>query len=190
MYKLIVDSATKTLYVALVKDNEVISERYILGKNDHAKNIFIVIEDILNNEHIRITDLDSIICGKGPGSYTGVRMAVTIGKMVCTNCNVKLYSISTLYLMSSGYSGNVLAYIDARRGNSFNAVYVNDNIVLDECLRNTSLLLDKYNDFTIVGEDDIKVDPIKVINKSVLEDNPHGFVPNYLRDTEAERNLV
>ena len=46
-----------------------------------------------------------------------------------------------------------------------------------------------YPDYKVVSEDNIKVNPIKVINHSILCKNPHGFVPNYLRETEAERNL-
>lgn len=188
MYSMIVDSSTKTLYIGLVKDSKVIDERYVSGRNDHAKNILATIENVLSKANIKINELDRIICGVGPGSYTGVRMAVTVGKMIATNTNVKLYSISTLYLMSSGYNGRVVAYIDARRGNSFSAAYLDDNLECDEALRNTLEFLEEYKDYTKVSEDNIKVDALKVINKAIRYDNPHGFVPNYLRETEAERN--
>lgn len=188
MYKLILDTATKNLYVCLIKDNLVIDERYICGKNDHAKNILTTIDDILNKEGIKVTMLDSIICGVGPGSYTGVRMSVTVGKMIACNSNVKLYGISSLYLMSSGYDGKVLSLIDARRGNSFCSSYVNDEIESEDLLRDTSLFIDSHKDYFIVDENNMKVNPLKVINKALVCNNPHGFVPNYLRETEAERN--
>ena len=78
MYTLILDSATKTLYVALLKDNNVLKEIYLEGRNDHAKNIVLKVEEILNDNNIKAFDLDDIIVGIGPGSYTGVRMAVTV----------------------------------------------------------------------------------------------------------------
>ena len=182
MYKLILDTATKNLYVCLIKDNLVIDERYICGKNDHAKNILTTIDDILNKEGIKVTMLDSIICGVGPGSYTGVRMSVTVGKMIACNSNVKLYGISSLYLMSSGYDGKVLSLIDARRGNSFCSSYVSDEIECEDLLRDTSLFIDSHKDYFIVDENNMKV------NKALVCNNPHGFVHNYLRETEAERN--
>ncbi|MGM9972304.1 MAG: tRNA (adenosine(37)-N6)-threonylcarbamoyltransferase complex dimerization subunit type 1 TsaB [Anaeroplasmataceae bacterium] len=188
MYKLLVDSSTKTLYIALVYNDMVVDERYIEGRNDHAKNILSQIEDILNKQNIKIKDLDSIICGVGPGSYTGVRMAVTVGKMVATNTNVGLYGVSSLYLMSSGYDGNIVSYIDARRGNSFSVAYSNDKALCEEKLRNTKEFLSEYEGFMLVSEDNMKVDALKVINHASLVLNPHGFVPNYLRETEAERN--
>ncbi len=189
MNKLIVDSSTKTLYIALVSDLKVIEEMYILGRSDHATNIVLKIDEILKNHNLNVSDLEGIYCGVGPGSYTGVRMAVTVGKMVSTNTNVKLYAFSSLFLLSSGYSGKVLPYIDARRGNSFNALYDDMKLILEEGLRNTEDTINNHKDYMAVSEDMIKVDPIKVIKSATLCENPHGFVPNYLRETEAERNL-
>ncbi|MCR5706480.1 MAG: tRNA (adenosine(37)-N6)-threonylcarbamoyltransferase complex dimerization subunit type 1 TsaB [Acholeplasmatales bacterium] len=189
MSKLIVDSSTKTLYIALVDKDKLVEEMYIEGRNDHAKNIVSKIDEILKKNNINIGELEGIYCGVGPGSYTGVRMAVTVGKMVSTNTNVKLYGFSSLYLIASGYDGKTLPYIDARRGNSFNALYDGMNIVLPEALRPTEDTIKENKDYRPISEDMIKVDPIKVIKSSTICDNPHGFVPNYLRETEAERNL-
>lgn len=188
MYKMILDTSTKILYVGLVKDDKVVDEVYQSGKNDHAKNLFVVINNVLEKEGIKITDLDSIICGVGPGSYTGVRMAVTVGKMLASNSNVKLYGISSLYLMSSFYDGKVIAYIDARRGNSFCAAFIDHKYYKEDLLRNTKEFIDELGDFKLIDEDSFKVDPMNVIKNATLCESPHGFMPNYLRETEAERN--
>lgn len=190
MYTLILDSATKTLYVALLKDNNVLKEIYLEGRNDHAKNIVLKVEEILNDNNIKAFDLDDIIVGIGPGSYTGVRMAVTVCKMLSVFGNKNLYSISTLKLMASGYKGNVLARIDARRGNSFGMILNtnNDEYILNEGMYDTNGLLNKEHDFDVT-EDNMKVDPLYCLMYKAKVDEPHLLVPNYLRDTEAERNL-
>ena len=126
MYDLILDSSTKILYISLVKDEKVVYEKYLEGKNDHAKNIVYMVDEALKSENIDAFKLDKIIVGYGPGSYTGVRMAVTVAKMIAVFANVKLYTISTLLLMASGEKDLVKASIDARRGNAFSFVYVND----------------------------------------------------------------
>lgn len=189
MYRLILDTATKTLYAALLDGEKILSEEYIEGRNDHAKNVVSVVERMLKESNIAAKDLGEVYVGVGPGSYTGVRMAVTVGKMIATNTNASLYSFSSLYMMASGYDGDVLPYIDARRGNSFNAVYSLDRAILEDGLRPTEETLSEYNNCVKVSEDDIKVNPLKVIKNSKYEKNPHGLVPNYLRETEAERNL-
>jgi len=191
MYSLILDSATKVLYVSLVKDNKVVFENYIEGRNDHAKNIVAKVNEALESASISSDDLDEVIVGIGPGSYTGVRMAVTVAKMLAVfKKNIKLYTISTLKLMASGSKGIVLSTIDARRGNCFGAVIdiENNKYVADEALIAMEDIKKNKYDFE-ANELSYKVDPIYVINNKELVSNPHLLVPNYLRETEAERNL-
>ena len=190
MYTLILDSATKTLYVALLKDNNVLKEIYLEGRNDHAKNIVLKVEEILNENNIKAFDLDNIIVGIGPGSYTGVRMAVTVCKMLSIFGKKDLYSISTLKLMASGSKGIVLSMIDARRNNSFGMIIDTklDKYLINEGLIETDKLKNNKYDF-IVTESNYKVNPIYVLEHKEEVKEAHLLVPNYLRDTEAERNL-
>ena len=133
MYSLILDSSTKVLYVALVKDNDILFEKYIEGKNDHAKNIVYTVDEAIKAAGIDSFKLNKVIVGYGPGSYTGVRMAVTVAKMMAVFAHVELYTISSLKLMASGEKGVVNASIDARRGNAFAGVFdiVNDKLILE-----------------------------------------------------------
>lgn len=188
MNTLILDSSTATLYVAVIKDNFVF-EKYISGRNDHAKNIVNCIDLLLKDAELRVDDLNRIIVGYGPGSYTGVRMAVTVGKMMAVFKKIQLYTISTLKLMASGYFGVVKASIDARRGNAFSAIFDmnNDTNILDEGLYSYEQLSEFKFD-SEVKDGEFKVNPFKVIELASLVDEPHLLVPNYLRDTEAERN--
>lgn len=190
MYSLIIDSATKILYIALVNDEKILYENYINGKNDHAKNIVSKIDEALKLNNITTDNLDEVIVGVGPGSYTGVRMAVTVAKMLATFKNIKLYKISTLKLMASGYKCKVLALIDARRNNSFATIIdvENNNYILKEGLYDNDLLLNNEFDYKVTDEAYL-VDPLYVLENKEYVENYHLLVPNYLRDTEAERNL-
>ena len=123
MKTLILDSATNLLYTVLLIDDQIVFESYVKGKNDHASAILVEVEKACKKGNIELKELDKVIVGYGPGSYTGVRMAVTVGKMITTmESKIKLYTISTLFLMASGSSGKVFAEIDARRGNCFGYV--------------------------------------------------------------------
>ena len=190
MYSLILDSSTKVLYIALLKDNTLLEDIYVTGQNDHAKNIVSKVDFLLKKYNIESKNLGEVICGYGPGSYTGVRMAVTVAKMLAVFMNIPLYKISTLKLMASGSNGKVLALIDARRGNSFGMIYdMNKNeYIQNEGLYETNLLKSKEYD-NIVTEESFKVDPIYCFNNKELVENPDLLIPNYLRETEAERNL-
>lgn len=190
MYTLILDSATKILYISLIKDNKVLFEKYLEGFNDHAKNIVYLVDEALKENKISVDDLGKIVVGIGPGSYTGVRMAVTVAKMLSSFKEIPLYEISTLKLMASGKKGIILSMIDARRNSSFAAIIdtKKDKYVLTEGLYENDKLLDM--DYEEVSKEDcFIVDPIYVINNSTVVENVDLLTPNYLRDTEAERNL-
>ena len=92
--------------------------------------------------------------------------------------------------MASSKKGLVLSSIDARRGNCFGMIIDNDKdeYVINEALISYDEL--KNNKYDIeVTENDYIVDPIYVLNHKKIVDEPHLLVPNYLRDTEAERNI-
>lgn len=191
MTTLIIDSALKQMYIALVKDNKVLFEKYELGKNDHAKNIVALVDLALSRNKMTVDNLDEIVCGVGPGSYTGVRMAVTIAKMIGSFKKVSVYPISSLFLMASGTDGVVLSTVDARRGNSFGAIIdtVNGKFIVNEGLYETAKLKEANYEIE-VNEENFVVNPLRVIKyKGDKVENIELLVPNYLRDTEAERNL-
>ena len=181
MNSLIIDTSTENLYVALCgKDRREILEK---GKN-HAQVLMKKIDEVLNG--LKVEDLDEIIVGVGPGSYTGVRVGVVVAKMFSWTKNIPLKKVSSLYIECSGYEGIRSVSIDARRGNAFCAIYDNDDsLILEEALR-------PINEFTKAGlditEKEYKPDMEKIIKKATLVKDVHALVPNYLRKTEAERN--
>lgn len=191
MYSLVIDTSTKFLYLAIVNNEKIISQKVFEGSKNHAGNSVYQLQLMLNENNISVQDITSVYCGKGPGSYTGLRISVTIAKMLASFKDIKLYSISSLFLAGSGYNNkNVAVLFDARRGNSFCGCYGEQ--IIEDKLRDTKEFLsmvENLSDIKIVYEDDFKVDPIKVIKNSNEELSIEDFVPNYLRITEAEYNL-
>lgn len=191
MTSLIIDTSTKYLYIALVKDDVVLEEKVFEGSKNHAGNSVYQIDLLLKLHNLKTTDLDNVYCGHGPGSYTGVRISVTIAKMLASFGNINLYGISSLYLAGSGYDNkNVAVMFDARRGNSFCACY-GENIIEDKLRSNDEFLsmINKYDDLVIVNESNFKVNPLKIIKNGIKISDVEAFVPKYLRITEAEYNL-
>ena len=126
--RLVIDSATKYLYVALYEDNKCLGKYYESGNNDHSTKLMIEIERIFSISNTKVANLDEIIIGIGPGSYTGLRIGVVVAKMFGWNNDIPVRTISSLALMASSYEGEeyILSEIDARRGNSFIGLYKNE----------------------------------------------------------------
>jgi len=194
--RLVIDSATKYLYVGLYNNFECVSKYYEAGKNDHSVKIMPEIQRILEENKLKVKDLDEIYIGIGPGSYTGLRVGVVIAKMFGWNNNIPVFTVSSLGMMASNKNENglYLAEIDARRGNSFLGLYkIEEGIISlqdNEQLTN----LEEYKsdikeEFEVVNEGipDMK----KIIQSKMFQhvEDIHGLNPNYLRITEAERNL-
>jgi tRNA threonylcarbamoyladenosine biosynthesis protein TsaB len=194
--RLVIDSASKFLYVALYNDLECLGKYYAEGNNDHSVKLMSEIERIFVSNNVKVKDLDEIIVGVGPGSYTGLRIGVVVAKMFAWNNNIPVKTVSSLamFASSSTIDGLILTEIDARRGNSFLGLYrkAGKNIVLEDEEKLTNLENYKESieeDFEVInkGEPNIEV----ILNSDVLTlvSDIHGLNPNYLRITEAERNL-
>jgi len=194
--RLVIDSATKYLYIALYDDLQCLGKYYKSGNNDHSTKLMTEIERIFLDNNTKIADLDEIIIGIGPGSYTGLRIGVVVAKMFGWNNDIPVKTISSLALIASSYDGEeyILTEIDARRGNSFIGLYKNQGkgliLAKDEILTNLEDFKNSLeNPYQVISEGEMNME--KILNSKLLSeiDDIHSLNPNYLRITEAERNL-
>jgi tRNA threonylcarbamoyladenosine biosynthesis protein TsaB len=94
-----IETATPLCSVALAIDGRVISERESMEEKSHASRLTVFIEEILNEQGLEIRDLDAIAIGKGPGSYTGLRIGVSVAKGLCYGSNLPLIAANTLKIL-------------------------------------------------------------------------------------------
>jgi len=120
---LTIDTATDILYVHVMKDGRPVFEHQEKGHKDHAVKLLPTLIKALESSGLKGPDLDGILVGVGPGSYTGVRMGVVVAKMWAKEWDIPLFKISTLALMASAKKGPTLAMIDARNQHVFAGAY-------------------------------------------------------------------
>lgn len=192
MRTLFFDVSTNVMYVGLAKDDILIDYSIRFATRDHAKYLVDRIDQVLKRNKLRLDQIDELIIGYGPGSYTGIRIAVVVGKMLAYAKAVKLRIVSSLFFMTSGYEGKVAALIDARRGYVFSGIYENGKTILEDDYR---LLQDlKTNELyqtaqtVFIDDRSFLINPKRIREKSVEVIDVHGLEPNYLRKTEAENN--
>jgi tRNA threonylcarbamoyladenosine biosynthesis protein TsaB len=192
MKRLFIDSSTALMYVGLAKDDILRDFSIRVAKRDHAKYMVDRIDQIIRRNNMTIDEIDEIIVGIGPGSYTGIRIAVMVAKMIGFTKGIPLRTISSLFFMTSGYRGRVAAMIDARRGNVFSAVYDEGKIIMEEGLRSYQALKEELAPLqaepVFIDEMNYEISIPAIILKSVPVFDVHALEPNYLRITEAERD--
>ena len=96
MNKLIIDTSTYYLYTSVIKNDECVYNKVLYGKNNHSENLMNIIEEGLAD--IKAKELDEIIVGIGPGSYTGVRIALTVAKTLAWTLNIPLKTLFFGYM--------------------------------------------------------------------------------------------
>lgn len=208
MISLLLDTSNQALSVAVNRDGRMIAEINTNYKKTHSETLVDNIQKVLSIADIKKNHIDRIIVAKGPGSYTGVRIGITVAKMLAKQLNIPIYSVSSLFVLavSNHVTGNAVPLIDARRGHVYGAVY---NIQEDDY---TEVIAPAYIEFSTLAADidegvfllnsqekiTIDIDEYTHVTPRISEterykkalklEDADQLVPDYLRISEAERN--
>ena len=207
MRYLFIDTSTHGLTISLSSESEILSISTSCRINEHSKYALTEMEKVFEEASLKPSDIDKIIVVNGPGSFTGIRIGVTIAKTYAWALEKSISPVSSLLINAFGYDGYnyYVSVIDARRDCVYAAIYdANYQTVLNEQYMSISDLNDIITSldgtYIITGDidiNDIKSAPIKVDVLKVIKyckDNntvsPHSLNPNYLKRVEAEEKLM
>ena len=114
---LFIDTSYSLLSLALVEDDKVIAETSYDSMNEHSKYTMMGIDKIFKESSMEPHEVDKIMVVNGPGSFTGIRIGVTIAKVYAWALNKKVIPISTLkaYALSNSGYDYYISVLDARR---------------------------------------------------------------------------
>ncbi len=217
MNYLAIDTSTMISTVTVGDDKEILGDFNVNQSKTHSESLVPMIETLLDLLGMTIKDIDKFIIAQGPGSFTGLRIGMTVAKTLAQVEKKDLIIISTLKAMAAGSTSDKakLPLIDARSTRVYGALYDKDlkeiipeNLYeIDDLARLVNekgleiemigLMNDKYFD---KFEKAVKA-PINInncIGRSLIrlcqEENPkakalYEISPNYLRKSQAEREL-
>lgn len=121
-----IDTANTPLSIAIVKDGKVLTEENTSMPINHSLRAMPAIEEAFERAKLKPADLDGIVVAEGPGSYTGVRIGVTIAKTLAWTLNKPLIGISSLQSLATNglfFTGLICPIVDARRKHVYAGVY-------------------------------------------------------------------
>ncbi|AAZ27576.1 tRNA (adenosine(37)-N6)-threonylcarbamoyltransferase complex dimerization subunit type 1 TsaB [Colwellia psychrerythraea] len=130
MNYLALDASTEACSVALQVNGKTFS-RYELCPQSHSLHLLPMIDAVLHEAGIKLAELDGLIFGQGPGSFTGVRIGVGVAQGLAFSANLPVVGVSSLQAMAQlAYikhgQKQVLAAIDARMSEVYNGYFVLD----------------------------------------------------------------
>lgn len=202
MRSLLIDTTSSFINVSIIEDNNILYSYNDEIKKDMSSMIIPIIDEGFKTVNFSLNDINKIFVVNGPGSFTGIRIGVTIGKTIAWALKKDIIPLSSLELLATTPTNKkyIVSMIDARRGNVFGAIYdANLNIIKKEQLIKLEELTGNLDsDYELVSHDNIvntikpNIDIIKIINKHINDKglNPHNLNPNYLKLTEAEENKL
>lgn len=204
MISLFIDTCTSNLIVSLIKDTKILSNYNEYIKTDLSVKIVPVMQDIFSKAKITPNDVDHIFITNGPGSFTGIRMGVTVAKTFAWALNKQITPISSLECIATTpvKEDYIVPIIDARRDYVYAGIYnehldviMNDQYIsieqLKKEIKDKNVRFISYDEFESIDSLKPKIDIIKIVEKHKKDQglNPHKVNPNYLKLTEAEMSL-
>ena len=200
-----IDTTSDYLYSCIYQDGKILIE--LKKKLDHDLSVYSVdeINKMMESINIKPNDIAKIIVVTGPGSFTGIRIGVTIAKIFAYTLNKKITTITSLDAMAESIETDdlIVPIIDARRGYVYAKIIDHDNIILDDSyisLEKLLLMLHGLNkEYQVITNNnfDFKTQPYSPNFKKIIEKfknkeciNPHLVNPTYFKLTEAEENKM
>ena len=122
---LALDGSTYSGSVAVIRDDVVIAERELPpsptpGRSGRDENFMPMVAAALKDAGIDASEIDRVVCGEGPGSFTSLRIAASIAKGIAVGVGCPLFSVSSLLLIVADRSeGRYVATLAAMRGELF-----------------------------------------------------------------------
>ncbi len=128
MLTLALDTSNTPLSVAVIQDQQPLALIQTAKARNHSATLMPAIDQALNFAAVKLTDIDQFIVAAGPGSYTGVRIAITTAKMLAWTLKKPLYQVSSLAALTTTWRSVMPApllvpLIDARRNCFFAGFY-------------------------------------------------------------------
>ena len=197
MITILLDSSNINLSVGIAKDNLLLD--YVSYEAWQQQSEFMIPElnKLLEKYGIKKEDISDVVVAKGPGSYTGVRIAITIAKTIATALGAKLYAVSSLRVQKDRKKPSI-CLINARGNRSYIGVYEDEKVILeDRIMQNDEVLnyINEHPNYSVCGE-------VKYLNlqgvlsnnieemlslKGCLEEiNPLSLKPVYMKEEYAK----
>lgn len=195
MYNLLLDSSDSKLSIGISNENEILYSNSFYAWQRQSEYMIPEIEKALNVLNLSLKDISKVVLGIGPGSYTGVRIPLSIAKTMNIANNVEIVPVSSLKILGTNEE-KYIALMNARSARSYIGIYCyGQEILKDQVIENNKIddLIQQYlkEGYVIKGDVDYLdlqdsrtniVEGLFSYQNSSVCDNPMALCPVYLKD--------
>lgn len=188
MYTLLIDTHFTKVILVLYKDDNIIKVIVEESNQSHSIITMPLIRELLKENNLDINEINQIVVVNGPGSFTGVRIGVTIAKTISYCLNIPIKVISSLEILACNVkcdNDKIVAFND--RNGYFVGKFDNKNKLLEDYfyLSNSEYQTFKTNNVVFDILEDIDYNEVykMIMDKEVI--NPHLVNPIYVKKIEV-----
>lgn len=202
MIVLYIDTSLDNLTVAIFENEKLLSKKCRKCKNEHSIYTVSYIKDVLEECNLKPIDIDKIMVVNGPGSFTGLRIGVSVAKTFGYLLNKDIILVSSLKQMALSIKNQIaISLIDAKNDNYYMGVYdMFDNEIKCEKFATKEEVIEQinlYKDAKVISNKNFKIDEFevekveldieKIIKYYINEptSNINDVLPNYLKLPQA-----
>ena len=141
-----IDSSAITAGCALCEDGRIIAEEFLNTKHTHSQTLLPMVENILKNAEVTLSQIDRIAVTVGPGSFTGLRIGVSAVKGMAMGAGKPVTAVSTLEAIAQNLIGidcTVCCAMDARCGQVYNALFKSEGGVISRICEDRALRMEE-----------------------------------------------
>lgn len=120
------DTSTFTMSLAITRNGDLLTERTLRTRGGHSPHLLNAISEMLRDTSLALQDLDLLVVGKGPGSFTGLRVGLASLKGLAFANQIPLYGVSSLAAMAhaaKAFKGLIVPVLDARKKETYAGLY-------------------------------------------------------------------
>ncbi len=194
MFVILLDSSNTSLTVGLANENGVLDSTSYEAWQSQSEHMIPELDTLLNKHNVSYKDISDVVVSIGPGSYTGVRIAITIAKTIAVATGAKLYGISSLRCQKDRKNPSI-CLINARSGRSYFGVFEDDKVLVEDTILTNDKVLEyisSHPTYTVCGntqylgiegkEPDIARELYSLMKVSEPVDDPLALKPVYMKD--------
>ncbi len=189
MRSLFISTYNEFITIALLSNGKVINIKEVQSVKSHSIYLIPTIELVLKEENIDTKDLEEVVVINGPGSFTGVRLGVTVAKTLAYTLNIPIKTITTLDALafSDDNLNKKIVFIKDNKG-SFYGIYSNNKLL--EKIKYLSAFdfenfLDQENGQIEFGSAKLNIDKIYENIKDNKNELPHEVKAVYIKEIEV-----
>jgi len=154
-----IDTSSNICSVAILEDTNIICELNIKDSKTHSENLMPLIDKLLSTSNLNLDDIECIVCDKGPGSFTGIRIGISTVKALAEVRQIPIVGVSSLDALSYQVfpsKGVICSILDARNDNVYCGIFSPNHELLHEYvadhINDVIPLLQTYESITFVGD--------------------------------------